>query len=409
MLGQRGTAAVRGRAHVSDGAGGARSGAADCLRRRVADEGWGAVRLWAARVVGVAAWWTAAALTVWLGLRLWSGEADLVGRGREALESGSQEWSLWVASGVCVIGAVAVAVYAREMASAVPLVWRWRPWRPYAGFSAERGAAPLWVSAPRVSMPWLRRPELVWVPQVPAAGSVEPQPTSEPETADVAPDPDVSGSVDVGEDPAGEEQAARDRASQLQTAEDEPGTSDDNEGAVAHDDPQGVLELPPDEAPGETKRLLRLLTPMPSLHSGGLEMMVLVAMGGGVLVHQDVMSVLGIPRDAVTKRARRLEGKGWLSRNEDLSFRMGDDVITDLEMLERAIAAGAEDQACAIATEIRSRPLPQIQAEWLDRNDVDSMRERLVTQADNALTRACEEFPDSQGVFERAVVAMYGR
>ena len=386
-----------------------RSTAADCLRRRVADEGWGAVRLWALRVVGVGAWWTAALLTVWLGRRLWTGEADLVDRGRDALESGSGEWTLWAAVGVWVIAAVAVVVYAREMAAAAPLVWRWRPWRPYAGFTAERDGVPLWVSAPRVSMPWMRRPEVVWVTDPRPRAASQPPAHKLP-----AQDPSAVAAETIGAaERTGEEDTARRRAGALNEADsdDDPAVDDvEVSDAEPRGDGQGVLELAErSEADGQAKQLLRLLTPMPSLHSGGLEMMVLVAMGGGVLVHQDVMNVLGIPRDAVTKRARRLEDKGWLSRNEDLSFRMAAEVVTDLEMLELAIADDDEEQAGRIATEIRSRPLPQIQADWLDRHGTDSMRERLVVQADNALTRACETFPDSQGVFERAVVALYGR
>ncbi len=99
---------------------------------------------------------------------------------------------------------------------------------------------------------------------------------------------------------------------------------------------------------------------------------------------------------------------GWFRPNEDGTFTLGSDVMTDLQLLRRAAATGDEATARRIASEIRSRPCPQLPVDWLDAGDADSTRSDLARQAQDALTECIEAFGDAEGVFEHATDAAWG-
>ena len=349
-------------------------------------EGWGQARSWGWATAAVAAWWLAAAQVMWWARWLWRRDIDVVGQGRAVLDGGEVDVAAWAAALLSAAALVACAAYLVPM---VRLAGRWWPTRPWRGMhdDSDVGGAVV-VRAPRTVEPWRRAPrEMVWVPAQPPSpaaqdaatppGDEAPAVVSSGEVASVrdAPEPEPTAPCEAAEEPA----------------------------AV-----QAALELAEDDDGGSEGFLLRVLTPMPRLMPAIRETIVFAALNGGVVRLEEMMRELDLKRDAARRRCKRAADAGWMHANEDGTFKLGLEVVTDLEMLRRCAARGDEATAREIAAEIRSRPLPQMPVDWLDENAPHSYREELARQAQDALTECIESFGDADRLFEHATDACWG-
>ncbi len=371
-----------------------RAGPFVSVRRRVAVDGWAPLRGWCWRLVGVGVWWTAAALvalTAWWAI---FGDADWAGQADAVRVGAGVRFQVWVRAGVGLMGAVAVIAYAAEMGRSVRLLWLWRPWRAHSGMAPPVDREVRVQVFSRVSRPWLRRPtEVEWVrkdepPEAAGADVVAAEP------ADAAP-----VNVEPADGPAdGEAAVGGDVAEPDVDAE-----AVESEGG--EDDSQGTLELDGDWDDGAM--VVRLLSPMSSLWPAQYETLVWCVLHRRVVVHKEMMGAIDLSQEAVTKRCKRLVKEGWLLRNQDRSYRLAPDVVTDVELLHNAAAGGDEQLAGRIARSVRAGPLPQLDAEWVEEAGPESFRAVVARDAQEALTECIEAFGDEDGVFVRATDAVW--
>ena len=340
----------------------------------MAAEGWAPVQLWGACVVGVAAWCAAAALLVWLGLRLWRAGADWSAQLRSGLGGGEVDAVLWFEAALFTVSLFVAVAYLSSMMDAFAKLWPWRPWRPHSGEAQQHQRRPFREAQAATATPWVRSgPDMVFAPEVEIVEAA----ASAPQDAVDIPDDELEGRRGVRADVAEE----------------------------ACEEDQGTFGLASDWE--DDGLVVRLLSPMTTTYPALYETLVWCVLHRGVVMHKDMMRATGLSQEAITKRCKRLAREGWLLRNKDRSFRLAPEVMTDVSLLHQAAASGDAELARRIAGAVRFQPLPQFFETWIEEEGGESYRAVVARDAQGALTACSEAFGDDDGVFVRATDAVW--
>ena len=352
------------------------------LRRRLSAEGWRPVRRWMLRAVAPLGWfgWTAATAAV--GWWVWSAGAGwdvLLAAARGGSDGDVRVVAAAICSGVGVVVALATMGPAwRCGARAV----RMRPWLPHSG-----GPEPVQTAGrvhAAVTRPWLRAPKEPGAVDAGVGSRAGGLPSK--------------GLADLHEDGVGGE--TEDEQAETVEATAEPSAAPDSPAAPEEGMVAGV------EGDERSGRVFRVLSPVDDLKRVPLEVLAyVVTEGKGIIQPKNAAGTFGVTGSTMRRRCSRLSEDGWLERLGDGSYQLAAGVRTDLDKLADAVADGDAVAAVRVARTIRSRPLPQVNAEWFE-SDLHSVRSEVANEVHMLLIDCSERFPDHDDEFVVAADAV---